>query len=130
MPDSNDRLNKYRVAYEQLQRGRDRFVDELADEVLDRGDDLIDTPFLLNEFLESQGTRLHFLGLLMAQLEQSAETLEMQEAEALRHKAALEEQEHQARADAPTKPSRSRSGTKKLGNQRATSHRKRNADEG
>jgi hypothetical protein len=69
-------FNKYRTAVEILQRGRDVLVEDLANEVLDREDDLTEGGFLLNEFLESQGTRLHFLCLLVSQLEQSAETLD------------------------------------------------------
>ena len=69
-------FNKYRAAVEVLQRGRDLLVESLADEILDQGDDLTDTSFQFNEFLESQGTRLHFLGLLVSQLEQSAEALD------------------------------------------------------
>ena len=68
--------NKFRTAIEILQRGRDVLVEELADEVLDREEDLTEGGFLLNEFLESQGTRLHFLCLLVSQLEQSAEALD------------------------------------------------------
>ncbi len=71
---SSPRLNKYRAAIEVLQKGRDRLVDELADTVLDQADDLIDGGFLFHEFLENQGTRLHFLCLILGQLEQSAET--------------------------------------------------------
>jgi hypothetical protein len=130
MSESSIRQNKYRVAYELLQRGRDRFVDEMADEVLDRADDLLETPFLLNEFLESQGTRLHFLGLLIAQLEQSAELVEVQEAEAERQRAELEQQEKGATSKPGRTSSRSRAGSKKLADQRAATHRKRNADEG
>ncbi len=66
--------NKYRAAVLVLQRGRDVLVDMLAEEILDQADDLIDGGFAFNELLETQGTRLHFLGLLVAQLEQSAET--------------------------------------------------------
>lgn len=72
--------NKYRAAIELLQRGRDHLVDELAEQVLDQGDFLIETPYLFNEMLEGQGTKLHFLGLLIAQLEQSAEQQEEAEA--------------------------------------------------
>jgi hypothetical protein len=72
--------NKYRLAMDVLQRGRDQIVDELAEQVLDSGDDLLESPYLFNEMLEGQGTKLHFLGLLMAQLEQSAEQLEEAEA--------------------------------------------------
>jgi hypothetical protein len=68
--------NKYRTAIEILQRGRDVLVEDLADEVLDRQEDLSEGGFLLNEFLEAQGTRLHFLCLLVSQLEQSAEALD------------------------------------------------------
>jgi hypothetical protein len=68
--------NKYRCAIEVLQRGRDALVDSMADEILDQGDDLLDAGFRLNEMLETQGTRLHFLGLLIGQLEQSAEALD------------------------------------------------------
>jgi hypothetical protein len=70
---STPRLNKFRAALEILQRGRDRLVEELADQVLDQADDLLESGFLFNEFLENQGTRLHFLSLLVSQLEQSAE---------------------------------------------------------
>ena len=68
--------NKFRTAIEVLQRGRDVLVEELADEILDRREDLAEGGFLLNEFLESQGTRLHFLCLVVSQLEQSAEALD------------------------------------------------------
>lgn len=66
-------VNKYRQAIEVLQKGRDVLVDAMTDEIIDQGSDLIEGGFLFNEFLESQGTRLHFLSLLVAQLEQSAE---------------------------------------------------------
>jgi pyruvate/2-oxoglutarate dehydrogenase complex dihydrolipoamide acyltransferase (E2) component len=69
-------VNKYRAAIEVLQRGREVLVANLADEILERQDDLSDGGFLLNEFLEANGTRLHFLCLLVSQLEQSAEALE------------------------------------------------------
>lgn len=72
--------NKYRAAVEVLNRGRELLVGGLADDVLDQADDLIDGGYQFNEFLEVQGTRLHFLGLLVAQLEQSAEAMEEQEA--------------------------------------------------
>jgi hypothetical protein len=68
--------NKYRTAVAILQRGRDVLVEELADEVLEREEDLVEGGFFLNEFLEAQGTRLHFLCLLVGQLEQSAEALD------------------------------------------------------
>jgi hypothetical protein len=68
--------NKYRAAIEVLQKGRDLLVDDLTAEVLDRGDDLAEGGFMFHEFLETQGTRLHFLSLIVSQLEQSAEMAE------------------------------------------------------
>jgi hypothetical protein len=75
-PMLGEQSNKYRSAVEILQRGRDVLVDELTNEILDREDQLVEGGFLLNEFLEVQGTRLHFLCLLVSQLEQSAEALD------------------------------------------------------
>jgi hypothetical protein len=76
MPIPGERPNKFRSAVAVLQRGRDTLVAEMAEEILDREEDLTDGGFFLNEFLESQGTRLHFLCLLVSQLEHSAEALE------------------------------------------------------
>jgi hypothetical protein len=73
---AGEQPNKYRNAIAILQRGRDVLVEGLAEEILDKQDDLCEGGFLLNEFLESQGTRLHFLCLLVSQLEQSAEALD------------------------------------------------------
>ena len=70
------KFNKFRAAVEVLQRGRDQVVDSIADDVIDQGDDLVDGGYMFHEFLETQGTRLHFLSLLISQLEQSAETLD------------------------------------------------------
>jgi hypothetical protein len=70
--------NKYRSAIEILQKGRDALVETVADEILEQGIELIEGGYQFNEFLESQGTRLHFLNLLIGQLEQSAETLDEQ----------------------------------------------------
>lgn len=69
-------LNKYRSAIDVLQKGRDVLIDALADEILEQGADLIDGGYQFNELLETQGTRLHFLSLLVGQLEQSAEVLD------------------------------------------------------
>ena len=66
--------NKYRAAIDILMSGRDVLVGSLADDILDQAEELVDGGFLFNEFLETQGTRLHFLGLMIAQLEQSADT--------------------------------------------------------
>lgn len=68
--------NKYRDAIDILQKGRDVLVEAMADDILDQGPDLVDGGYQFNEFLESQGTRLHFLSLLVSQLEQSADTLD------------------------------------------------------
>jgi len=71
------RNNKYRAAIEALQRGRDLVVEDVADDILDRwADSMIEGGYAFGEFIESQGTRLHFLGLLISQLEQSAEAYE------------------------------------------------------
>ena len=76
-PMSNINSNKFRVAVEVLQRGRDSLVEGIADDLIDQGDDLVvDGGYMFNEFLENQGTRLHFLSLLIQQLEQSAESLD------------------------------------------------------
>jgi len=69
-------FNKYRAAIEVLQKGRDVLVEAMAEEILDQGPDLVDGGYQFNEFLESQGTRLHFLSLLVGQLEQSADALD------------------------------------------------------
>jgi hypothetical protein len=78
---SDNGFNKYRAAIEVLQKGRDSLVESLAEEVLASEDDLLEGGFLFNEFLEAQGTRLHFLSLLVSQLEQSADALEEATAE-------------------------------------------------
>ena len=65
--------NKFRAAIEVLQKGRDTLVDSMADEIVAQGPDLIEGGFLFNEFLEVQGTRLHFQTLLIGQLELSAD---------------------------------------------------------
>ncbi|MGC8643513.1 MAG: hypothetical protein ACP5XB_26955 [Isosphaeraceae bacterium] len=74
MPDQP--LNKYRAAIEVLMQGRDRLVESLADDVLDQREILLDGGFQFHEFLEAQGARLHFLGLILGHLEQSAELME------------------------------------------------------
>src|SRR3954447_15935762 len=102
-PMSDPRFNKYRAAVDVLQRGRDVLVDELADEILTQADDLIEGGFLFNEFLEGQGTRIHFLGLLLTQLEQSAEALD----------------ESRAAAAPPAPPKKRRTRSKKLERQAA-----------
>jgi hypothetical protein len=72
------RFNKFRAAVEVIQRGRDQLVESLAEEIICQGEDLVDNNFLLNEFLETQGTRLHFLMMVMGQLEQSADAFDEQ----------------------------------------------------
>ena len=65
--------NKYRTAIDILMSGRDVLIGTLADDILAQSENLVEGGFLFNEFLETQGTRLHFLSLMVAQLEQSAE---------------------------------------------------------
>jgi hypothetical protein len=74
MPDQP--YNKYRAAIEILQRGRDTLVEGLAEDVLEQEEHLLDGGFQFHEFLESQGARLHFLGLIVSHLEQSAELID------------------------------------------------------
>ena len=76
MPMFATRSNKFRAAVEVLQKGRDLVVDAIANDVIDQADELLDGGYQFNEFLETQGTRLHFLSLLIQQLEQSAEVVE------------------------------------------------------
>ena len=73
-------FNKFRAAIDILQKGREAIVDALADEILDQGDGLTGVSYQFNEFVELQGTRLHFVTLLLSQLEQSAEAEEMRAA--------------------------------------------------
>lgn len=70
---STSPLNKYRGALDVLRRGRDILVDDLAETVNDRAEDLLDSPFLLGELLENHGMKLQFLTLMMSQLEQLAD---------------------------------------------------------
>ena len=95
-------FNKFRSAIEILQRGRDQIVDGLADEILDQCDDMLESGYAFNEFLEGQGTRLHFLALLVSQLEQSAEALDEQRAAAERP--APKEKEKEAESPKKRKP--------------------------
>ena len=69
-------VNKYRAAMEVLLQGRDQLVETLADDVLDQQENLLEGGFQFHEFLECQGARLHFLGLILGHLEQSAELVE------------------------------------------------------
>ncbi|HEU5115876.1 MAG TPA: hypothetical protein VFT74_04300, partial [Isosphaeraceae bacterium] len=73
---SGPKFNKYRAAMDVLQRGRDQMMEELAESLIDDSDDLMESTYAFQEMLENQGTRLHFLSLLMAQLEQSADALD------------------------------------------------------
>lgn len=49
---------------------------DLSEEILDRAEDFTEGGFLFQEFLENQGTKLHFLYLMVSQLEQSSEAFE------------------------------------------------------
>lgn len=73
---SENIFNKFRAAAEVLQRGRDSLVESMAEEVLDQGDQLLENGYLFNEFLETQGTRLHFMSMVLSQLEQSADSFD------------------------------------------------------
>ena len=73
---SDTTFNKYRAAVEILYRSRDRLVEAMADDVLDQADDLIENGYAFNEFIENQGTRLHFLSAVVTQLEQSADVFD------------------------------------------------------
>ena len=74
MPDSP--VNKFRAAIEVLHRGRDLLVESLADDILEQHENLMEGGFQFHEFLETHGARLHFLGLIVGHLEQSAEFLD------------------------------------------------------
>lgn len=70
---SSPNTNKFRGALDVLRRGRDMMVEELADAVNDRAEDLLESPFLLTELLEHHGMKLQLLALMMGQLEQLAD---------------------------------------------------------
>ena len=69
-------FNKHRAALEVLKRARDVQVENLADEILDQEENLVEGGFHFNEFLESHGTKLHYLCMMTSQLELAAEKLE------------------------------------------------------
>jgi hypothetical protein len=73
---SDTMFNKFRAAAEVLQRGRDLLVESMAEDVLDQGTELLENGYQFNEFLETQGTRLHFLTMVLSQLEQSADSFD------------------------------------------------------
>ena len=73
-------FNKYRASLEVLKRARDVMIDHLADEILDQEDNLVEGGFHFNEFLESHGTKLHYLCMMISHLEMAAEKLEEPEA--------------------------------------------------
>jgi hypothetical protein len=110
---SGESFNKFRAAAQALQRGRDQLVEAMADEVLDQGDELLDNNFLFNEFLENQGTRLHFLTLVLSQLEQSAEAFD-------ELSATPPAPPPKPSAEAPSQPKRRRPRTKKMPQKAAT----------
>jgi hypothetical protein len=107
---SNHLANKYRAAIEVLQRGRESLVEALADEVLNQEDDLLEGGFYFNEFLETQGTRLHFLSLLVSHLEQSADSLDE----------AIAEPPHPPQPQQPKSPRKRKPRAKKISQQAST----------
>lgn len=68
--------NRFQLAIEVLQKGREVLMQDLADHIIDREEDFIEGGFLFQEFLENQGSKLHFLYLMLSQLEQSSEQFE------------------------------------------------------
>lgn len=68
--------NRYQKAVEVLQKGREVLLRDLAEDIIDRAEDFEEGGFLFQEFLENQGTKLHFLYLMVSQLEQSSEAFE------------------------------------------------------
>jgi hypothetical protein len=103
-PMKHTKPNKYRSALEILHQGKDVLLDTLADDIIHQGSNLIEGGFLFNEFLEVQGSRLHFLALMVCQLEEAAHAKE--------EKASVEVEEFQAEPKTPQR--RSRPKTKKL----------------
>ncbi|MFO0959131.1 MAG: hypothetical protein U0800_17165 [Isosphaeraceae bacterium] len=122
---SNSESSKYRAAIEVLQKGRDVLVESMTLEILDQGEEFAEGGFLFQEFLETHGTRLHFLSLLVAQLEQSAEMAEESSRSVCIVKPVEPDPEeeptaiamgtgHEAEPPAPPKRRRARSKAKKL----------------
>ncbi|MFM7318927.1 MAG: hypothetical protein ACKO5E_18435 [bacterium] len=70
--------NRFQMAVEVLQRGRDVLMQEMAEQILDRSEDFEEGGFLFQEFLENQGSKLHFLYMMISQMEQSSELFEEQ----------------------------------------------------
>jgi len=99
-------FNKYRAAASVLQRGREMLVETMADDILEQSDDLLEGGYAFHEFLENQGTRIHFLSLLVAQLEQTADEVDERGAA----EAAVAARKHKAR-----KP---RTSTKRVGSEK------------
>jgi len=77
-------VNKFRAAIEVLHRGRDLLVETLAEDILEQHENLVEGGFQFHEFLETHGARLHFLGLIVGHLEQSAEFLDEVHAQSAR----------------------------------------------
>lgn len=68
--------NRYQLAVDVLQKGREVLLRDLTEEILYHAEDFEEGGFLFQEFLENQGTKLHFLYLMLSQLEQSADAFE------------------------------------------------------
>jgi len=68
--------NRYQLAVDVLQKGREVLLRDLTEEILYHSEDFEEGGFLFQEFLENQGTKLHFLYVMLSQLEQSAEAYE------------------------------------------------------
>ncbi|RLS25362.1 MAG: hypothetical protein DWH73_02085 [Planctomycetota bacterium] len=85
-PKSEQPVNQFQKAVEVLQKGREVLIRDLADEIIDRAEDFTEGGFLFQEFLENQGTKLHFLYLMVSQLEQSSEALQEKQRKPLQSK--------------------------------------------
>ena len=98
-------FNKYRAAAQVLQRSRDALMEAMAEDVLDQSTEFLEGGFQFNEFLETQGTRLHFLTLVLSQLEQSAEAYE---------EISASQPAPRAAASKPTEPKKRKPRAKKI----------------
>ncbi|MEI7920399.1 MAG: hypothetical protein WCJ40_00645 [Planctomycetota bacterium] len=85
-PKSEQPVNQFQKAVEVLQKGREVLIRDLADEIIDRAEDFTEGGFLFQEFLENQGTKLHFLYLMVSQLEQSSEAFQENQRKTLQSK--------------------------------------------
>jgi len=67
--------DKFRTAVEVLNEARRRLLENMADRVLELADEFVEGGFRINEFLETDGTRLHLITLVISQFELMAEAI-------------------------------------------------------